>query len=556
MSEGIVYGPGDKKPLYEPEREASIWFKHQIYTGSDGTGVIVPNVGDAVFSWENGFERVIDVETANKTYISTLGPGYDLPNSGVGNRDVLLANAGGHITESYNLYMNTQVSPVSINFDARLYFPSSDVSYVKVFLGTDTSQSGQVISAQYDNSGSYVSENIPCDVVAIDGLNNIAMKSPRRGHSTRILEPNELVTAVAYNNAHEAISFARLLTRDASFVRRLTTQSRVVTGVRLSSQWVSKDNPDTLIIPANVPVSDIRVKAIVSYNTSEERAVDIDGTRATLGGLEDFVSMSPGQKKPLTLTYYLEESEEAITGGQGLKRHFSVPCYAQSAEADGAYSLKLFACPTWMGDLEGYKLRFFLYNLDGTLTEEVTGEVEIEADTGSYIPTRYNYAQGITASLPIRRIDPNGGSFIHVQKFVVTLLSPATVSGDDYLLDYGNGSGFGESINPQPIDNSDGTYSVNLRSGAISADEWIRRHHDALDPLHGLHSNAEERKPTHFEILYRGEVARYKIEDYFATPCPLPVAAPPQPGEAFEIRCVRELQAQYQYLSTVTLHFA
>lgn len=492
-------------PLVDLQRGWNIWALPQIYSGDDGTGRIVPNVGDLVY--DSRIPAMLEVvEVVNN--FSRLSNPLEIGRTGVSSAEGLIGTGGGHVSETYRLNVDTKSDIPECSFDSRLRTYDSSATHLKIFVGVDTSVNGEVISAYYNNSGQYVSENIPYGP-AFSGADGNTIKVPLTGKLTRPLGRGEMVTAVTYKDG-EPRSECRLITRNTTNIRPYNGVNRIVDSISLKSIWLSPDEENTLIVPVNVPTGDIQAKCVVTYLDGGQREYSIDGVRAALSGMSEFASNSPGERKPLTLSYYPTDGEEVLGAGSGIVRHKSVQAWLRSREADGAYSVKLFACPEWMGEANGYKMRYYLLNLDGDLSIDVTRYV-YSSDGNQFKPHGYGVSQTLTVKLDVGAATALGNTYLHIQQFVVTLITIPSESSSPWKIDYMGGTEFGSSVSAKLSFTGTNRGQLNLRSGALSQDEWLNKLYYSTSPLLSKSDGTLARRPTHVDIIVGDYVERHPI---------------------------------------------
>lgn len=495
-------------PLVDLQRGFAIHPKASIYTGDDGTGRVVPNIGDLVY--DPTIPALVEVIAVVNNF-STLDNPLELNRTGVALSDGLIGNGGGHVSETYRLNVDTKTEIPSCSFDSRLRCYDSEATHLKIFLGVDTTVNGEVISAYYNNSGQYVSENIPYGP-AFAGTDGEMIRKPLEGNLTRPISRGERVTVVTYKDG-EPRSECRLVARNTTNIRQFNGSNRIVDSISLKSIWLSPDEENTLIVPINLPTSDILAKCVVTYIDGGTREYAIDGVRAALTGLSEFSSNSPGERKPLTLSYYPTAGEEVLGAGTGVVRHKSVQAWLRSGEADGAYSVKLFVCPEWVSDTNGYKLRYFLVNLDGNLAIEVTRYV-YSSDGRQFKPHGYGVSQSLNVKIDMGAAVGIGNSYEHTQQFIVTLITTPDGSKSPWTVDYFGGNVYGSDVQAALSFTGTGRAQVNLRSGAMSEDEWINKLYYTTAPLKSITEGTLARKPTHVDLIVGEYTERHPVSSW------------------------------------------
>lgn len=145
-------------------RRFSVWHIREIYTGPTGTGIFVPNVDDMVMDWNSGVYRVaaVDHYRTNLSYLVKVN--LNALGGGIDDGDIAVVTGPGANSNSFRVYINTEVTPHTMAIDSRVIWNGAANAYVKVFKGTDTSETtGVVISAMVSTNGNITSENIPLD---------------------------------------------------------------------------------------------------------------------------------------------------------------------------------------------------------------------------------------------------------------------------------------------------------------------------------------------------------------------------------------------------------
>ena len=208
-------------PQQPTDNQWRLWHRSQIYTGLPSGGSRVPNKGDTVVSTEAGrllYYEVVSVDDV--TGLSTLSPleigsgggagvigdgsidgggssGGSGGSSNTGFGSVVMTSLGGvsGFIESYRCFIDQSVRPHTLSMDFRLKTYGSETMYMKVVRGNDIEQ-GEVISRMYDHTGTFISESVPLEIVTMDEVNNVSVRRPMVGYSSKGLPNGELVTAI------------------------------------------------------------------------------------------------------------------------------------------------------------------------------------------------------------------------------------------------------------------------------------------------------------------------------------------------------------------------
>src|SRR5690606_3680018 len=344
-------------------REFAIW---EIYTGPDGTGVYVPNVNDAVRDWKVGWYRVKSVDYT--TGLSQLEL-WETPstNTDVDQSELLLGVGPGYQSETWRVYVDTRKIPYTLEIDRRLHLYGTEVTHLKLFKGVDVSETGQVISAHYDQAGNLLGENIPLQLVATTDRTNTAIKCPTSSFTSVPLVDGEVVSYVAYAANGTPVSKGKLLVENTSLARRSESNLRYITGIRLESPFLSASDPQVIEFPINLNVDSITLQGVVEYSNGDIVKLPITGDvsdKFSLFGLRHYVPTIEGQPVPLTLNYRLSDTEYSYVQGPTANGSIAEAYRGITVRADNSYSVKLFAYPNWKGEVNGYELDFWLYSLD------------------------------------------------------------------------------------------------------------------------------------------------------------------------------------------------
>lgn len=488
--------------IRDPDRGYRHWLISEIYIPG-GDGRYVPNVNDSVLDWTQGLLQVIAVDIT--TGISTLKK-WDAPRdpSEMTDDDILLGAGPGYQSESYRMYLNTNVMPHALACDSRLHLYGTTASYIKVFLGTDISQAGEVISAFYDQSGQFLGENIPLETVVMPGVDNRAVKAPKVGYTLRQLNDGEVVTVVVYDDAAHAISIAKMLIKNTAFVRTPDASTKYITSIHVESPFISSSNPKLIEYPINMPVQSLNLMGVVTYSDGSRLRMPVDGTKFSMHGLENYIATVQGQKLPLVLSYKLSPNEYSYVVEPSPNKHISEAYEATTLRADGAYTVKLFAYPVWINALSGYRLEYYLYNLDRDQVYPVTNLVQMASDSRAFNPIEYGTVQKITVAIDLNRVDNRFANYRHVQTFEITLLAEGTNANEDNWT-----VGFSPGQNPpygpglQALANfiNVNNWQLDIRCQCATKEEWLTRVYYATQPLYDPESEARAPEPNFFVLV-------------------------------------------------------
>ncbi|MAP21601.1 MAG: hypothetical protein CL582_11755 [Alteromonadaceae bacterium] len=493
-------------PIVDPDRGFKMWHIDEIFTGQAGMTEddkrYVPNERDLVFSATEGFFVVEEVDYT--TGLSVLKPWDEVRETGFGenDRDLLLGQGPGKISESYRVYLDTSVTPHTLAFDARLKVYGTTTKYVKVFKGTRI-ENGDVISRQYDQNGSLLGEDIPLEMARTEDASNLAIKAPQVGYSAKAMEDGEIVTAVFYDDAGDVVSISHLLVKNTSFIRTMNESTKYITSIEIESPFLSKSDNRVLECPINIPIEAIARMGIVKYSNGEEARMPIDGTKFDLYGLRRFVSTILGQRQPITLTYRLSPNEVAYGSVPGATNHITEDYLATTTKVDGAYSVKLFSYPTWVDETSGYRLEHFLYNLERDEVFNVTQYVELAANSKAFEPKEYGVAQDITFAVDLSKVSNRFKNYRHLQTTRIVLRRPGLdTNTTNWTVQFDRGEeAYGEGLKAELEFVNSNLWNLRVDNDFGSMEHWLREVYEKTLPLYDKTSEDKPPTPTHFRLI-------------------------------------------------------
>jgi hypothetical protein len=535
-------------PITDPNRGHRRWRKDEIYTGPTGTGRYVPNVNDEVWDWVTGLWQVIAVNLL--TGLSQLKQ-YEPPKTGseVSDEDILLGVGHEHQNESYRVYLDTSVTPHVLAIDSRLRVYGTTVASVKIFWGTDISDESKVISAMYDHGGTLLGENIPLELVqvpnnpdsSVPSAINHAVKAPMVGYTLQKLPDNEVVTAVLYDDVGNVTSISKLLIMNTAFIRTTDASKRYITSIHLESPFLSEGDDSLLKFAINMPIDALNARGVVTYSDGSRKIMPVDGTKFNLYGLSNFIATIVGQKIELALSYKLSAEEYVYGASVNVTKHMSVPYWATTTRMDGAYSVKLFCFPEWIDTTMGYKLRWFLFNLNRSEFLEVTDKVTFALNSNPFDPTSYGPIQRINVGINMSDIDSNYTNWRHAQTIGVALLAPGNTETNGWNIEYfpGQTELYGKGLRARAKFINVNNWLLKIDSGYLLKELWIKDVFYNAQPLVNTQSETQAPEPNYFMLMINGKEFAYPIDRWNTE---LQVPEVPKDGKPVFIRFVKRLQ--------------
>lgn len=501
-------------PIYEPDREFRVFNLRDIYDG-EGPGRWVPNVDDMIWDWDTGIWRCVEVDAT--TGLSKLVK-HVLPKDPkeLTNEDILLGAGPGYQSESYRAYLDTSVMPHTLAVDGRLHIYGTAASSIKLFLGSDISHTGQVISAFYDQGGTLLGENIPLELVATENITNLSVKTPMVGYTNRPMDDGEVLTAVVYDDIGNVISTAKLLVKNTAFIRTTDASRKFITDIHLESPFLSEADDRLLQYPINMPVDALPLMGVVSYSDGSVSRQAIDGAKFRMYGLRNYVATVLGQKIPLVLSYLLSGDEYNYGAQPGATKHLSKDYHATTTALDEAYAIKLFAYPVWVDDISGYRMEFFLYNLNRQRVYRVTPHIQLGGNSPAFDPLNYTTTQHLTYAVNMSKVDPQYPSYRHVQTFEISLLAPGTDDVTNWRIGFSPGQDpkFGDGLSARvkmiDVDN----WELRLANGFTTMEEWLNNVYYPTQPLYHPDTEVRAPEPNFFVVVLKQRRIEFGISQW------------------------------------------
>lgn len=514
------------------------------------TGKWVPNVNDKVHDWGQGTFRVIEVdETTGYSVLQAWKPPVDSD----GDADAKLVSVGpGYSSESFRMFLDTSVTPHTLTPDFRLHSYHREMQYYKVFLGSDISdQFGKVISAMYDGSGNFLGDAIPLEDI-LDPVTSRPAKAPGTGYTSSALNNGQLVTVVFYGEQGIQVSQAQLLIVNSKAVRRADAGKRYVQGIRLDSPFIAPADPQVVQFPLNVTVESLPLTAVVTYSDGTSQRMAVNGSQFNLFGLRNYIATEVGQQFPMALNYKLADDEVSFGMTPSINRTLTVEYIARTITADGAYEIKLFGYPVWVSVALGFRMEYWMYNLDRQTFYNVTPYVELATNSNPFDPKAYGSVQEITVAVDINQVDGRFAQYRHVQTFRIALLN----SGDNQPANWeimftpNQPMGFGRGLVAAMQLISVNNWRLKLGMGNTTLNNWLNQMYYSCKPLYNTEMEEEAPAPTHFILQFMNNAYEFPIGDWNKD---LNVNNDLNHGELLWVRWIRRTYDSDLHLATTAL---
>lgn len=510
-----VVGTDGQTPVYNPEGRWQLWSMDDIWLGTGiAKGKYVPKVKDYVIDPETSSTFIVDYidpvtlipTLRDKRLISTS---YTLSET-----DLLFGVGSGAHLDTYIVYLDTSVTPHILAVDARVKIPGTESTYAKLFKGPVLGSDGRVLSKMYDNSGNFVSENIPLEIAAIDSHVNYSIKVPKVCNCTEALVDGEIVTLVAYSSQGHVTYKRQMRVENTAFIRDINASTRYVSHISLKSPFLSATETNTLNFPLNVPLNTFNLMGVVHYSDGQTLELPVDGTKFKMLGLEQYLSSIPGQKMKLVLTYTLGKTEVAYKAIPGDPKRITEPYELVTTNQNNSYTVKLYGYPEWVSEVVGYRMRWFLFNLDRNISFDVTDKVKIAGDQ-PFDSFADNYTQRRTVYLNLREVSAIFKPFVHSQVVSVVLRkdpvkepTPWTVMQEDAV----GHTPYGITTTAKKVAGK--ANDLVIKAGCATQQEWLDKVYYSTYPLVDRISASTVPVPTHFVLTHGTHTSEHPITDW------------------------------------------
>lgn len=502
ISTAGITGTDGIVPVYDPTARWCWWNLKEIYDGTVGYKRYVPKIGDYVEDSED-FITYIVTTIDEVTLIPTLVPITRPGSSGnISITDRLVGVGPGTQADTYRVYLDTSVTPHVLAVDTRLRVAGTMCSYCKIFKGSTLSTSGEVIAFLYDQNGTFLTQNIPLELVAIDSHTNYSIKTVSVAYTNQQLPDNEVVTAVFYDDEGHVVSKQQLLVENTAFIRSVNISQRYVSHISLKSPFLSQTDLNTLEYPINIPLQAFNMTGVVHYSDGTKLEMPVDNSKFKILGLERYVATVVGQQVNLVLSYTLAPNEISYGAVSGDGKFVVAPYKLVTTNQVGAFSVKLFCYPEWVDEYTGYTLRWFMYNLDRDISFDVTPFISYNSPSQSFNGTTLGVTQPLSVRVNLRDVSPSFSSYIYIQNVDVLLKEPGTSRTTNWTIKFDptQTSPYGVDIAARVTLLSATATRINLRTGATSLNEWLERLYFNTRPLYDNKRETKAPTPNFFAI--------------------------------------------------------
>lgn len=504
-----VIGSDGMSPIYDPDARWCIWELSEIWQGASGKKY-VPKVGDYVIEKNEYITYIVDAIDPI-TLIPTLREIKNNTSSGVfTSSDMLFGTGTSASPDTYRIYVDKSTTPYTMAIDSRLKVYGSMTSYCKIFKGADLGGTGQVVSMMFGPSGNFSTNNVPLELVAIDNHTNYHIKTVQPCKTTVELEDGELLTAVIYSDNGHVVSKRQVLVENTAFIRSIDVSTKYVTHISLKSPFISATNDNLIEFPVNVPTNALNLIGVVHYSDGSKLELPVDGGKFKMLGIAQYVSAIVGQELNVVLSYSLAPNEVAYTGVVSNGHYITEAYTLRTINPNYSYSVKLYAYPEWVDETNGYRLKWWLLNLDRNVKFEVTDHIQFNPATGSYNPKDYGVTQRKSVAINLRNVSAAFKNFLHTQLVDISLYGKPVDTTTAWTVSHESTiarPNYGLELNAKQVS----SYVMNISSGITDQEEWLNRVYKQTFPMIDVTRELDAPTPTHLQITYNGELVEVPL---------------------------------------------
>lgn len=508
----VIVGTDGIPPVYEPDSVWKTWSYNEIYFGQSGDGKYVPKIDDYVVKPDTDeWFKIIGIDST--TLIPTL--------SGLTHIEHTTITSVNNKPETYRVYLDKSTMPYTLTVDARYWVAGTGTDYAMIFQGSELTDSQTVISMVFDQNDNMVSQRVPLQ--SIDGTGK---KVVAPCYTTANLDNGEFVSVVCYNDQGGIVSISDMIIVNTGVTRQVDTSVSYITDITLESAFMSDNDPQLLSYPLNVPVNGLNLFGVVHYSDGTTKRYPVDGTKFRVLGLRDYVATVAGYTFNFTLRYTVDDDEIIVSSTSGLTNlndsitgdKFCTKTYkAITTDPDGAYATKLYCYPEWVNEVVGYRLTFYLLNLDRSICKYVTDKVRFNENSADFNGKRYGTTQRISVSINLKDANVALKNYIHTQVIDVRLMREGG-SNENTLWTIGYEIGqlpyYGEGNHAEVNVINENLARFNIALGEVNYQAWLERIWKYTKPLYDDIHESYAPEPNYFRIISANTTTEYPISQW------------------------------------------
>lgn len=510
----LPWGSDGATPILDPSPLWRPWAKKDIWLGGEAGGKYIPKIGDYVE--DTDYHITYEVTAHDERYVPTLNRITPRPIADMDSEDLLLGQDSG----TYRVFIDKSVMPHRLQVDARCYVNARNASAARVYRGNPVNGAPDVVSLVLDQAGLPIGTLIPLAMSKMPNGLNAAQYYIPTAYTTTDIKDGEFLYAELYDDTGAVLSSRALRAVVSTFTATSDLSIKAVTGIALEGPLMSKLVPNRMEVPLNLTLNSMNLTGIVSYNSGAPLPLNVDGGRFELLGLKAFMPTQAGQHMTMTLKYNLAQGEVSYLGSQvGVNRFVTKDIDVLVVDVENQLTVKLLAYPVWISPVAGYRLRWFLCNLDRNVFYDVTSIVEIGEDSLAFDPTLYGSKQQITVALDLSKVNGSWRAWRFVQKLSITLMRAGNQNGTKWRIafDPNQTPEYGDNLFIRSRFINQNLSEIDLTSGFANMGDWLQAFYYNTKPIIDPMLEEEPVVPSHIVFTDGGGVNQVKlaIADYW-----------------------------------------
>lgn len=478
------------------------WDWDEIYWGQEGHNKFIPKVGDEIRRRSpRGEYEVTRVDEL--TLIPQVVPiSYNDQNAEDNDLNYLIGVGPGQQSNFMRVYVDKSVTPHVLAVDKSLWIGGEDAYEAIIFKGSPVFGSIQEpVSLLFDSTNQLIGNKIPLELAERTPGSGELKKTVATANTLHDLQDNEPVTIVFYGQDGHEVSKRLLLVENSAFINASQDPYEVIEDISIESPWLSPGDPTMVEFPLNLTMDSLNLMGVAHLRSGRQIRLPVDGNKFKIAGLEAMVSTIPNHKYPTRLVYTLAPNEISDRLVVHTDRTINKSYTFRTTQEEGMYSVRLYCYPIWVSAAAGYRLRWFMFNLDRKVHYEVPASAITISSTGSpFDPLAYGARQNLHVSVSLRKVDPVYRNVEHAQNFIVTLLGPGTGPGPRWnVQDVGYDPYGGDMMAKMQFVNNNLRY-LSLAGTATNREDWIAKTYYLANPLYDRNSETKAPAPDRFWI--------------------------------------------------------
>jgi len=501
-----VLGTDGYAPIQNPDGMNRYLNKQQLYNGGPGLKMYVGMVNDRVWDPVNKTdELIVEVDDQLIPKLIPWNPVRTEEEDVDGQQSLI--GFGSGCAQTPRLLYNPTVVPFQCVIDQRYIFGGLHARYARVYRGRPGLDTPEVISAIYDATGNFVTNNIPLEIAELEDTTNVSQKYVRPFHTTAQLKQGETVTVVLYGEEGQPVSDRKLTVQETGWLLGDAQNAKLVTGISLKSWLIDPQEPNVIEIPLNLTVNSINAIGVVHYSDGTKKELPALGGRFSIMGMTDMVATIPDTLTEVTAQYLLAPGEYTENANTYNEKAITADYFIRLGPARNAYSVRLWCYPVWIDAINGYRLEWFLGTLERKQIINVTQLIVYNLDTNpGFDPRGYGLRQTVSVSLDLSRVSSAYHAHIHVQVVSIELLRQGTEVGTLWRWsDYGTTDYYGVEVSAKYIQVNANLKRLKVNTGAVDQADWLKRLYYNTHPLRDSGSEGSPPEPNYFIIEIPGQ---------------------------------------------------